>query len=155
MSSEEVRIVRLDPMRVASVYGFGAEPEYEALGKLQAWAGPRGWLDDRPNHRIFGFNNPDPSAGSPNYGYELWIAAGPEDEAEGEASIKEFGGGLYAVLRVEVKGDAYESIPAAWKRLHRWCEQNGRRMGHHQWLEEHLSGQGESFTLDLHMPLAG
>jgi len=153
MSGEEVRVVRLEAMRVASVYGFGKEPENEAWSKLEGWAGPRGLMDD-PQRRIFGFNNPNPSAGSPNYGYEFWITVDPETEAGGEARIKEFGGGLYAALCVEVKGDAYTAIPEAWKRLHRWCEQNGRRFGHHQWLEEHLSGQGDSFTLDLLMPIA-
>ena len=50
---------------------------------------------DRGKHRLFGFNNPDPSAGSPNYGYEVWIVVDrdemtPEDGVE----IKAIPGGL-------------------------------------------------------------
>ena len=155
MSQEEARIVRLEPMRMAGVYGFGAQPESIASSKLEAWAGPKGYLADPAHHRIFGFNNPSPSAGSPNYGYEFWITVGPEAHEEEGVSVQTFAGGLYAVARVRVEGDAYEVIPQGWKRLHRWCEETGCRFGHHQWLEEHLSGPGEPLTLDLYMPIEG
>jgi hypothetical protein len=42
MSELEIRIVELEPMRVASVYGFGESPELQAWEKLIAWAGPKG-----------------------------------------------------------------------------------------------------------------
>lgn len=152
---EDVRIVELEPLRVASVHGFGPEPEMQAWAKLQAWAAPRGYLEDPAHHRIFGFNNPNPSAGSPNYGYEFWIEVGPDVEPEGDVRIVDFRGGAYAVSRVEARGDAYESIPQGWQRLHRWCEEQGLRFGHHQWLEQHIGGPVEEvdFTLDLHMPI--
>ena len=143
-------------MRVASVHAFGQEPELLAWRELEAWAGPRGYLDDSSNHRIFGFNNPNPSEGSPNYGYDFWIELGKDEEESGEARIVDFGGGDYAVSRVEVVKDAYDAIPNGWKRLHRWCEDEGLRFGTHQWLEEHLSapdGKG-GFTVDLYMPIS-
>ena len=71
MSQLDVRIVKLEPMTVASAYGFGKEPEGIASRKLVAWAKPKGLFDDPAQHPTFGFNNPDPSPGSPNYGYEL------------------------------------------------------------------------------------
>jgi AraC family transcriptional regulator len=152
---DEARVVNLEPMRFASVYGFGEQPEHLAWSKLEAWAGPKGYLDDLAQHRVFGFNNPNPSPGSPNYGYEFWIAVGPEVEPDGEVRIVGFGGGAYAVLRVEVADDAYEAIPEGWKRLHGWCEEQGLGFGNHQWLEEHLSAPGApgGFTLDLYMPI--
>ena len=153
---EEVRSVELEPMRFASVYGFGEQPENMAWDKLERWAGPKGYLDDLAQHRIFGFNNPNPSPGSPNYGYEFWIAVGEDVEPEDEVRIAGFGGGSYAVLRVEVVDDAYAAIPEGWKQVHRWCEEQGYRFGSHQWLEEHLSAPGAKggiFTLDLHMPI--
>ena len=70
MSQLDVRVEKLPPMRVASLWGFGPQPEDIAWQKLRAWAGPRGLLDKPEEHPIFGFNNPNPSAGSPNYGYE-------------------------------------------------------------------------------------
>ncbi len=73
MTNANVRLTRLENMRVASLHGFGTEPELQAWEKLVNFAGARGYLKDLAHHRIFGFNNPDPTPGSPNYGYELWI----------------------------------------------------------------------------------
>ena len=97
MEELEVQIVKLEPMRVASFYGFGAGPENEARDKLVAWAEPKGMLENPDEHRIFGFDNPIPSHGSPNYGYEFWITVDPDVEPEGDIRIVDFFGGLYAI----------------------------------------------------------
>jgi DNA gyrase inhibitor GyrI len=156
MSELKVRMVKLEPMRVASVYGFGKSPEEEAWKKLEAWAKPKGLLEDPKRHRIFGFNNPDPSPGSPNYGYEFWIEVGSEVEPEGEVRVQAFAGGLYAVTRCEVRGDPYESIPQTWKRLVTWLEDSKYKHAHHQWLEEHIQVDAPEveFVLDLYLPIA-
>ena len=69
MDNTAIRIVKLEPFRAASFYGFGTSPEEQAFGKLQAWAGPHGYLDDLAQHRIFGFNNPEYIRRQP----ELWL----------------------------------------------------------------------------------
>ena len=61
--SEEIRIVTLPRMRVACVNGFGESPEGQAFDKMLAWAKTHNLLD-KP-YRPFGYNNPDPSTGSP------------------------------------------------------------------------------------------
>ena len=157
MSELEVHIVKLEPMRVASFHGFGQTPEDEAWKKLVAWAKPKGFLDDPDHHRIFGFNNPEPSPGSPNYGYEFWITVSAEVQPAGEMEIKGFSGGLYAVTRCEVQGRPYETIPATWKKLVLWRENGKCKSAHHQWLEEHLREKGapeSDFNLDLYLPIA-
>lgn len=160
MSELKVRIVKLEPMRVASVYGFGESPEREAWEKLIAWAKPKSLLDDLEQHRIFGFNNPNPSPGSPNYGYELWIMAGPDVEPEGKVRIQEFLGGLYAVTRCEVRGDPYNTIPETWKRLVAWLADSKYKHASHQCLEEHIWPPGsapvdmDELLLDLYAPIA-
>jgi len=157
MSELEVHIVKLEPMRVASFHGFGQTPEDEAWKKLVAWAKPKGFLDDPDHHRIFGFNNPEPSPGSPNYGYEFWITVSAEVQPAGEMEIKGFSGGLYAVTRCEVQGRPYETIPATWKKLVLWRENGKYKSAHHQWLEEHLREKGapeSDFNLDLYLPIA-
>ena len=74
MSKLDVRIVRLEPMRVASAYGFGASPEGIAHEKMQALLRAKKLLDGySTKYRHFGFNNPSPAPGSPNYGYEIWV----------------------------------------------------------------------------------
>ena len=157
MSEENIRIVNLGPLRVASVLGFGTQPEIQALEKLSAWAASKGYLEHLDEHRIFGFNNPSPSPGSPNYGYEFWMTVGPDVESEGELEIKEISAELYAVATCHVRGDPNETIPAAWKKLVTWREDSPYHQASHQWLEEHLDitkiSQGE-WDMDLYLPIS-
>jgi|PlaIllAssembly_1097288.scaffolds.fasta_scaffold141058_2 DNA gyrase inhibitor GyrI len=162
MSEFDVRLVRLEKLRIASLHGFGTVPELQAWEKLADFAGAKGYLADLEHHRIFGFNNPDPTPGSPNYGYELWITVDPGVQAEGEVEIKEFPGGLYAVGRCEATGNPYEVIPSVWQQLVKWREGSPYQAGNQQWLEEHLPAQGKglvetaggAWVLDLYLPLA-
>ncbi len=157
MAELEVRIVKLEPIHVASAHGFGQEPENLAWEKLVAWSKPKGFLNDLKQHRIFGFNNPNPSPGSPNYGYEFWMVVGRDVKPEGEIEIKDFPGGLYAVTRCDVGDNPGESIPETWKKLVMWREDSKYKAANHQWLEEHISGQGvpnDRFVLDLYMPIS-
>lgn len=157
MTTFDVQITTISPMRVASAYGFGEQPELQAWEKMIAYAQPKGFLDDPASHRIFGFNNPDPSPGSPHYGYELWIQVGPDVQPEGEIRILDCDGGLYAVLRCEVKGGNFDLIGQTWKELVAWREDSRYEHGAHQWLEEAIQfdklDQGE-ITLDLFLPLS-
>ena len=160
MDEFDVRIEELESVRVASVYGFGNEPETIAWNKLIAYAQRKGWLDDPENHKIFGFNNPDPSAGSPNYGYELWIEVGPSEEPEDDIRIIDFRGGLYAVTRCEVRNQNYDQIGILWKQLVTWREDSQYGQGYHQWLERTIPNGGlaegdfSDFTLDLYLPIS-
>jgi DNA gyrase inhibitor GyrI len=157
MSEQEIRIVHLEPFRAASAHAYGAQPEIEALEKLKSWARAKGYLDHPEKQRIFGFNNPNPSPGTPNYGYEVWMTVGAQEKAEGEIRMIDFPGGLYAVLLWDGLGDPNESIPAAWTELVKWREGSPYQSAGHQWLEEHLPpGEGSQapFTLDLYLPIA-
>jgi DNA gyrase inhibitor GyrI len=153
MDELEVRIERLPDRRVASVHAFGQEPEMQAWAKMQAWAGPLGWLNDPEHHQIYGFNNPNPSPGSPNYGYEFWIDVEPGTPAgeDGEATVKDVEGGLYAVTRFEGRGD---DMPPVWHRLFLWGENSRYRVASHQWLEKHISIADDLLVLDLMLPIA-
>lgn len=151
MSELDVKIVKLEPMRVICFNGFGEGPEGVALDKLFAWARVHG-----KNGRVFGYNNPNPAAGSPNYGYDAWMVVGEGVQAEGEARMIDFPGGLYAVARCVVT-KPWEDIPGTWKKLVHWREGSRYREASHQWLEEHITPQDEAgeenFTLDLFLPI--
>ena len=153
MSDLEVRIVQLEPLRVACASGFGENPEEQALNRLMAWARSKGLLDQIKARRFFGFNNPNPSPGSPNYGYDCWITVPPDVEAEEEVSIIEFSGGLYAVARCEGLG----TIGDVWKKLARWREDSRYKPAHRQWLEElftPFATELEEYVFDLYLPIA-
>lgn len=156
MNNLDVRIINLLPMRVACINGFGDSPESMAFEKMKVWAAEHNLLE-KP-YRLFGYNNPDPSAGSPNYGYDVWITVDGAVQADGEARIIDFAGGLYAVTRVEVDNPA-DVIPAAWQKLVKWMEASKYHHARHQWLEEHIGplnemGGDQPFTLDLYLPIA-
>lgn len=156
MDDLNVRIVKLSPMRVACVNGFGEEPEGQAFEKMRAWAASHNLLE-KP-YRLFGFNDPDPSPGSPNYGYDVWITVDESAQTDGEAHIIEFPGGMYAVTRIEVRNPG-DDIYRTWQKLVKWMEAGKYHHGRHQWLEEHIGPLGEMggnqpFTLDLYLPLS-
>lgn len=130
------RLVTLEPMRIASAWAYGPGPEGIAWEKLKAWAEPRNLFDEA--RRIFGFNNPNPSVGSPNYGYEFWIEVGPDAEPSSDIRIASFTGGLYATVPFAHPDSDYgETLPPAWAQLDGWAAANGYRHGPHQWLEQH------------------
>jgi len=154
----EPRIVDLPPMRVARATGFGPEPEFLAWAKLLAWARRQGIADDFQGHRFFGFNNPNPTVGSPNYGYEQWITVDSAAQADSDVSIGECPGGLYAVARCQGVQNIYET----WNALLIWCEKSGYSIARGQCLEECLSvnlvgldpAPWAEVWFDLHLPIA-
>ena len=155
MSDIDVRIVKLPPMRVACVNGFGEGPEGMAFDKMRAWATAHNLIGK--SYRLFGYNNPDPSPGSPNYGYDVWITVVESVQADSGARIIEFPGGLYAVTRLEVNNPGGD-IPGTWQKMVKWMESSKYRHGRHQWLEEHIGPLEEivgeqPFTLDLYLPI--
>jgi effector-binding domain-containing protein len=155
MSELEVKIVKMEPMRVAAALGFGTSPEPEAWDKILAFGRAKGLLDDSEGVRFFGFNNPSPTPGSPNYGYEQWMTVGPDVEAEGDIEIKEIPSRRYAVT--QFKG--LENIGRVWQELVTWFEDSPyKKPAHwHQCLEELLTPVGtppEEYVFDLYLPIA-
>lgn len=154
MKELDVRIVRLEPMRVASVRVISETPENDAWKRMRAWAEPKGLLADHEKNLVFGFNNPDPSPDRKEYGYEFWIRIGLDIKPGGEVDVKDFAGGLYAVTRCKVIEDAYRDIPEAWRRLADWVKSSKYEFGKHQWLEKHIWEEPhEELVLDLYCPI--
>jgi DNA gyrase inhibitor GyrI len=155
MTSINVDIVRLDPMRAASFYGYGTNPEEQAWNKLVEWAGPRGYLGNIAANPICGFNNPNPGAESPKYGYEFLIRVGPESEPEGDMRIVEFLGGAYAVTRCDTEGHPETTVPSRWKMLADWCRENHRRLDRRPALEKPVTVPGDvkNLVVDLCCPI--
>ena len=150
MAEEDVRIVTLEPLRVAAALGFGPEPETEAWDKLMTWARATNHLDG--TQRYFGFNNPNPMPGSPNYGYEQWMTVGPDAEPLADVEIKAFEGGLYGVLRC----DGLATIEEDWGRLASWVESSAYRLDQRPCLEELLSSPvlpHAEWVFDLHVAI--
>jgi DNA gyrase inhibitor GyrI len=152
MSDLDVRIVQLEPLHVARAHGFGESPEAQAFEKMLAYVGSAGLALDDKTVRWFGFDNPSPSPGSPNYGYDVWVTVGPEARSEGDVKILDFPGGLYGVA--PCKG--VSNITEVWTQLVGWLENSEYRRGNHQWLEELLTPPDvdyEDYRFDLYIPI--
>ncbi|MBN2388279.1 MAG: GyrI-like domain-containing protein [Anaerolineales bacterium] len=159
MNDLEVRIVTLPPLRVICFNGFGPSPERLAFDKASAWLKANGMWEDGQQRRFFGYNNPDPSPGSPNYGYDVWVTVDETVQAGGDGHIIEFPGGLYAVTRVEA-GPRGEGIYETWQALAAWVEHSQYKPEYcrRPCLEESpdpFHSPPGGFTLDLYEPISG
>jgi effector-binding domain-containing protein len=153
MSDLDVRIVEMEPLRVASAHGFGKNPEELAWNRILTFAESKGI--ERESVRFFGFNSPDPSPGSPHYGYEQWMTVGPDVKGEGEVTIKEIPARRYAVARCEGLGN----IGEVWKQLVLWFQDSHyKKPAHcHECLEELLTSPDvpfDEYVFDLYLPIA-
>lgn len=156
MSDLEVRILRLEPMRVASVRVVSESPEVDAWGKLCSWAEPKGLLRDDTQHPIFGFNNPSPSPEIKEYGYELWIKVGADIESERGIEVKDFPGGLYAVTTCSLINDPSDrNIIETWKALWNWVKSSKykwRRTHELEKVHDPMASE-KDLILDLYLPI--
>lgn len=153
MSQLEVHIERLEPMRVASIRVVSDTPERDAWRKMREWAEPLGLLEDTKKNPVFGFNNPSPSPGRREYGYEFWIRIGPDIEPEGEIKVKNFPGGLYAVTKCALLGDP--NILETWKLLWEWVltSKYNLRKTHELERPQNPLYPEEDLILDLYLPI--
>ncbi len=151
MSEIDVKIVELPPMRMISAYGYGEQPEPIAWEKMLAFALEKGLREEKELPQTFGFNNPNPSKGSPNYGYELWIPADEDVMPEGDLRVVHFKGGLYAVTHFK----DLNKIGDVWQQLVKWREGSKYKHAHHQWLEEQTfsSDSLEDLEFNLYLPI--
>lgn len=152
MDDLSVRMVTLPAYQIVCFHGFGQSPELTAISKAKTWLAESKLLEDGKPHRIFGFNNPDPSPGSPNYGYDIWITVEDPVDPGSEGKLMPYDGGLYAVTRCI----GAEAIGPTWKKFIQWREKSPYRYApDHQWLEEHFNWDDpfEKITLDLYMPV--
>jgi len=121
MSEElNVRYVDLADMTVASALGFGAEPEDEATRLLNAFTRKLGFTSGSEGHPSYGFNNPNPSPESKEYGYELWCKVDPDTNPKPPVKIKRIPGARYAVTRFT----GLSNIGRVWKQFAAWVKDN-------------------------------
>ena len=120
----EVRIEKLEPMRVAFARHIGPYEECEpAWEKLCAWAGPKGLLG--PDTTIIGVSYDDPEVTPPEkIRYDACITVGEDIEAEGEIGVQVIAGGDYAVTTH--KGPYGNLLQTYQKLFGEWAPQSGR-----------------------------
>ncbi len=152
MGKPIVRIVRVDPLRLAYVNATGESPEGKAHDALLSWAESKGLLKDPSSFFLFGRNNPPPSPGKTEYGYDSGVTVEPGYEVESDMKTEDLPGGLYAVVRTNLT-----NITKMWEYLYRWVQSSDYSVAGHG-LEEPLTPVDESapdtMLLDLWLPIA-
>lgn len=155
MTDLEVHIVKLQPMRVASVRVVSESPERDAWEKMHPWAQPKGLLDNVEKNPVFVFNNPSPSPDRKEYGYEFWIAIDLDIEPEGDIEVKDFAGGLYAVTTCKLHGDPNGNVLEVWMKLLEWVKSSKYRWRKTHELEKARDplASEQDLILDLYLPI--
>lgn len=145
-----VRFVKIKPIRVAVFHAEGKSPEPEAYNKMKVWAELKGLIKEPWINLVFGNNNPMPTPGKEEYGYDCKIAIPPDMELSEGVSEGEIPGGLYIVVRTNLA-----NITQMWMWLYNWAETEGFHVKGHG-VEEHLTGMGhpDTMLLDLWLPIA-
>jgi len=119
LNQSEVRIERLVSRQAAYIHASGDSPEEEALTKIIVWAKTKNIAHNRGIH-LMGRNTyptekPDP------HGYEYYLTLNePIFKDEEEIKMKNFPGGLFAVLRFKNLFD----MQASWISLMKWVKEN-------------------------------
>ena len=175
---KDVRIVKLEPVKVAFYRGYGLNPEREAwipitewllsearelyfkqfgiypkVKELVKWAEENNLYRPPKNRRYFGFDNPLKTDEKSEYGYEVWVTVNEEEKEDANVKFKNFEGGLYAVTRAKKSS---KSLMETWQKLFKWLETSGYKHGNHQWLEEYITIEGQKgfVAFDLYMPIS-
>ena len=94
----EVRIDRLETLRVANTHVISDSPEEDAWHKMSAWAIPRGLFEKGLGTRVFG-RNTYPTNETEPHGYEFFLTIDSGIEPEDDIEVKEITGGLYRTGR--------------------------------------------------------
>lgn len=163
---KNVRIVLLPACTVASYHFKGENPEETVGAQMDKFVRESRLYELKPDARLFGFNHPNPSANSPQYGYEDWVTIPEDMEVPAPLIKKYFAGGLYAAHTIKF-GDFHE-----WSLLSKWVSDNEKYTSNYSeqgeeimggCLEEHLNwvyashmGWPENFIdgqLDLLLPI--
>ncbi|MCK5238266.1 MAG: effector binding domain-containing protein [Candidatus Thorarchaeota archaeon] len=161
LQDDEVRIVNLKDMKVASVRVISNQPENDAWAKMLAWAEPKALLNDSKKHPVYGFNNPDPKPGKSEYGYEFWMQIYEDMELDEGMEIKKVKGRRYAVitcnLTEELESDYFKEKGhlESWKKIVEWAKASPYGMEKEHCLEyAHDPGKSEGdLILDLYLPI--
>ncbi len=158
-----IRIIYLPPVTVAASQVMGEEPEKNAWIKLHEFITTSDLCNKKPDLRVYGFNNPNPTDESGSHGYEFWVTIPEDMEVAAPLEKKQFAGGLYASTCIKM-GDFH-----IWHTFFDWAGNNDeyeydRRepLGMDGLMEEHLNAYNhvqqrqvdESFIqLDLLLPI--
>lgn len=93
---DNTRIVYIPPATVAASHSLDPEPENAAGAALNRFIVAQRLFERKPDFRVFGFNNPNPTPENDFHGYELWVTIPEDMEVPAPLVKKKMQGGVYA-----------------------------------------------------------
>lgn len=120
LTDQDIRIVYLPPVTVASALGMGEEAEHESDVMMRTYINDLDLFEIYPSVKFYGFNHPRFGQNGEfiQHQYELWATIPNDLEVTKPLIKKHFDGGLYA---------AYTSKPVSfdeWKTFGEWLSNN-------------------------------
>ena len=121
---QDVRIIYLPPMTIASSHYIGSEPEGHSGTALDNFVKASGLLNIKPDVRHFGFNiytsDKIPASGESSGGYAMWVSIPDNMEVPSPLQKIQFHGGLYAAHVITFGNFDH------WGLLHNWVKNNDK-----------------------------
>jgi DNA gyrase inhibitor GyrI len=118
----EVRIETVPPLHVACYRAVSQSPEDDVSRFMQNWIKEHKL---QPPARTFGFDvevAPEQQQGGLR-GYELWTSVPAGTRPAGGVTIRDFAGGLYAVMTIrDPFTKPFDYIPSGWQVLWKWVQ---------------------------------
>ncbi len=150
----DVRVETVAPLRVACYRIVSRSPEEEVSRFLENWI--REQKLPSPS-RSYGFDvevTPEQQKDELR-GYELWVGVPASAQPAGGVAIRDFAGGLYAVMTIyDPFAKPFEWIPSGWQALWKWVRDNAQYApASHQMLEQVVVRNGRK-DLDIFFPVA-
>ena len=153
----EIRIEQLPPQHVAAYRAVSASPEEDAAEFMARWLTGQG-VEEAAHRPNFGFDvevTPEQDSAGLR-GYEVWYPVPVTVQPSDAVAIRDFPGGLYAVMRLTNPFvDPFAIIPAGWSHIQAWCSAEcdpGYQIGSHQHLERFIPDP-DGPHLELFLPL--
>jgi DNA-binding transcriptional MerR regulator/DNA gyrase inhibitor GyrI len=116
---QDVRLMYLPPMTVASSHYIGENPEYNAGKALDDFVKATGLYKTKPDLRHIGFDNPTNPYGDAN-GYEMWVSIPEDMDVPAPLVKKKFLGGQYAAHAAEISSLDH------WLALQEWVNDSDK-----------------------------
>lgn len=148
-----IGIEALGPLHVACYRAASPMPEDDASRYLADWVACQN-VSGPVRHFGFDVEVTGGQRMAGYRGYEVWVTVPTDIQPSVDVAIRDFLGGLYAVMTIyKPFDDPFALIPAGWKRLHEWVIQSDRCRGaSHRWLEERVAAEGGD-DLRLYHPI--
>lgn len=114
-----IRVTYIEPCQVASFHVINSlTPEEDAHSLYTEWAERKGLLPERRFIPLIGFNHPWGPEGEKR-GYELWCVLDNLGDVDlSDTSVKEFSGGLFAVVTIA----GLDRIMPGIELIHQWLK---------------------------------